>query len=183
MSFRKRKKKKLSSRSRSQQGLIWSKYNSFYSVFWAVDSLATKLGLMIHHHKPECPVKRIGLLHSGSRSQQRVKMSMFVQMISSKLLVHMQPNLVWLYSIINGNVLCKNVITALKVKVTANLQNVSKCLFAYRLKRGTFCYQTSYAVAASWSRCHVEKIACCLQGQAHSKGSYDQNMTLSTMFS
>ena len=35
---------------------------------------------MIHHHKPECPVKKKGLLHSGSKSQQRVKILMFVQM-------------------------------------------------------------------------------------------------------
>ena len=32
-----------------------------------VDSLATKLGLKIHHQKPECPVKKNGLLHLGSR--------------------------------------------------------------------------------------------------------------------
>ena len=44
----------LSSRSGSQRGLIWSKYDSFYFIFWIIDSLATKLGLMIHHHKPEC---------------------------------------------------------------------------------------------------------------------------------
>ena len=51
----------LSARSRSQQ------------------SVAAKLGLLIHHQKPECPVKKIGLLHSGSRSQQRTKMLMLVQ--------------------------------------------------------------------------------------------------------
>ena len=48
----------LSFRSRSQQGLIWSKYDSFYYIFWSVDSLATKLGLIIHHHKPERPVEK-----------------------------------------------------------------------------------------------------------------------------
>ena len=34
------------------------KYYSFYYIFLTVDSLATKLGLMIHHHKPECLVKK-----------------------------------------------------------------------------------------------------------------------------
>ena len=33
----------LYSKSRSQQGLIWSKYYSFYYIIWTVDSLATKL--------------------------------------------------------------------------------------------------------------------------------------------
>ena len=48
----------LSSRSRSQRGFIWSKYDSFYYILWTVDTLATKLGLMLHYHKPECLVKK-----------------------------------------------------------------------------------------------------------------------------
>ena len=46
------------SRSRSLKGFIWSKHDSFYSLFWTVDSVATKLDLMIHHHKPECLIKK-----------------------------------------------------------------------------------------------------------------------------
>ena len=46
----------LSSRSRSKRGLIWSKYDSFYYFLWTIDSSATKLCLMIHHHKPLCLV-------------------------------------------------------------------------------------------------------------------------------
>ena len=65
----------LSSRSRSQLGLISSEYDSFYYIFWTVDFSAAKLSLMIHHHKPE----EEGLLRSRSRSQQRVNMSVFVQ--------------------------------------------------------------------------------------------------------
>ena len=84
----------LSSRSRSQRGFIWSKYDSFQFIFWTVDSLATKLGLMIHHHKPECPVKKIGLLRSRSRSQQRNKMLMFVQIVTCKPPSIIFPNLV-----------------------------------------------------------------------------------------
>ena len=37
---------------------IWSKYDSFSYIFLTVDSLATKLGLVIHHQKPECLVKK-----------------------------------------------------------------------------------------------------------------------------
>ena len=37
-----------SSRSRPQQ---WSKYGSFCYIIWTVDSLTTKLDLMIHHQK------------------------------------------------------------------------------------------------------------------------------------
>ena len=42
----------LSSRSRSQQGLIWSKYDSFCYIIWTINSLANKLSLTIHHQKP-----------------------------------------------------------------------------------------------------------------------------------
>ena len=31
--------------------------------------------------------------------------------------------------------------------------------------------------------CHAEKNVCYLQGEGHSKGPYDQNMTLSTILS
>ena len=34
---------------------------------------ATKLGLIVQHFKPECPVGKMRLLHSRSRSQQRLK--------------------------------------------------------------------------------------------------------------
>ena len=44
---------------KSEQGLIWSKYESFYYIFWTVDSVATKLGLMIHHQKPQCTMKKL----------------------------------------------------------------------------------------------------------------------------
>ena len=50
----------LSSRSRSQWGLIINYWNMTCSTsttfFWTADSLAIKLGLMVHHHKPECLV-------------------------------------------------------------------------------------------------------------------------------
>ena len=45
-------------KSGSQRGLIWSKYESLCYIFWTLDSLETKLGLMIHHHELECPVTK-----------------------------------------------------------------------------------------------------------------------------
>ena len=48
----------LSSRSRSQWSIILSKYDFLY-IFWAADPFATKLGLMAHHHKLDCLVKRL----------------------------------------------------------------------------------------------------------------------------
>ena len=47
----------------------------------------------------------------------------------------------------------EKLITALKVKVTAKVQNVSECLSGwYLLNHTTFCYQDWYGDAASWAR-------------------------------
>ena len=70
----------LSSRSRSQRGLVWSKYDSFSYIFWTVVILATKLGQMIHHHKLECPVKISNYCIRGQGEGWRVIMVIFVQM-------------------------------------------------------------------------------------------------------
>ena len=50
----------LSSRSRSQQGLILSKYNFDYYIFWTADSLATRRSLMIGYHGPQRLVEKLG---------------------------------------------------------------------------------------------------------------------------
>ena len=77
--------------------------------------------------------EKIGLLHSRPRSQQRVKMSVFVQMVSSK-----PPNI-----------------------LLANL--------------------VLWCIIMSWTMC--KRLVCCFQGQGQSSGSYDQNMTVSTISS
>ena len=56
----------LISRSRSQQGFKWSKYDSFYYIYWAADPFATKLGLIVHYHKSKCPIEKKRLLSSLS---------------------------------------------------------------------------------------------------------------------
>ena len=134
----------LSSRSRSKRGFMWSKYDSFVDVIWTVYSLATKLGLMIHHQKPECPVKKKnGLLHSGSRSQWRVKMLMFVHIISSKPPNILFANLVLWYIIMNWSVMQKDWFAMFMVKVTAWTHMIKIWqLLLYLLNCRTFCYQT-----------------------------------------
>ena len=107
-------------------GLIWSNYDSFYHVFWTAHSSATKLGLMIHHHKPECPVKKNELLHSWSR----VKKSM------------------------------------------------SRCLLIPK----HFLTKLGIVMHLHEPDCHAKKLICYFQGQGHSKGSYDQSMTVCTIY-
>ena len=54
--------------------------------------------------------------------------NMTISTMSSKLLVRLQPNSVCQYNIISQSVLRKNWITALKVKVTPKVKNVSEYL-------------------------------------------------------
>ena len=90
----------LSSKLRSERGLVKSKDDYFYYIFETTRPFATKLSVIVQYHKPECPVK-------------------------------------------NG-------FTALKVKVTAKVKNVSECLpRGYLLNQRTFCRQTWYDYAAS----------------------------------
>ena len=142
-----------SSRPRSQRGLIWSKYDSFYYIFWTADSLATKLGLMIYYHKPECFVKKNGLLRPKSRSQQRMKMSMFVQMISSKRPIILLP--VSPYVTPSGWMGSKHQLTNFVTKLGVIMHHHEP-------------------------ECHAKLLVCYFQGQGHSKDSCDQNMTVST---
>ena len=84
----------LSSMSRSQQGLIWSKYDSFYYIIWTPDSLATKLGLMVHHHKPECLVgKKMDYCIQG-QGQSRGSNTTLTRFVAkhSKIAPHCVPN-------------------------------------------------------------------------------------------
>ena len=101
----------LSSRSRSQQGLIESKYDSFFYIF--ADSFATKLDLMVHH-KPECRTKKLDCCIQGQGHSRTSKPQwMFVQIISSELLNLLPQNLVWWYIILSQNVIQKEWITFL----------------------------------------------------------------------
>ena len=65
------------------------------------------------------------IFNCQGRSKGLHDQNMTIFTICSKLL---QLNLVCWYSIINWSVLLKNVITAFKVKVTLNVQNVSECV-------------------------------------------------------
>ena len=92
------KKCLLSSRSRSQRGLVYSNYDSDYYNFWTADFLPTRLGRMIGYHRQERLVEKL----------------------------------------------------AFKVKVTE--RSKCQCLSRYYLlNRQTFCYQTWYCDASSWT--------------------------------
>ena len=110
------------------------KYDSSYSIFWTADSSATKHGLMIYHLKPEYLLKKSGLQHSRSRSQQKHR---------------------------NVNVHLDDIFLTMEHFVT----------------------KPSIVMHHLELECHAKRLVCYFQGQGHSKGSYDQNMTVSTVSS
>ena len=78
--------------------------------------------------------EKLVLLHTRSRSQRRVIMSMFVQMI-------------------------------------------------FFLTTKHFVSKLGIVMHHHESECHAKRLVCCFQGQGHRKGSYDQNITISTVSS
>ena len=95
-------------------------------IFWTTEHSVARLW---QHHKPKCHAEKlVHCVECQGHSKGLYNQNITISVESSKLLVGFQPNLIWLYSIISRSVLWKNGITAFKVKVTAKVQNVSKCL-------------------------------------------------------
>ena len=139
----------LSSTSRSQRGLIWSKYDSFYYTVWTVDSLGKKKKikkLRVSRRKTN------GLLH-WSRSQWRVKMLIFVQVISSKPPNILFPNLVLWCIIMSQSVMKKDWFSIFEGKVTARAHVIKLWQFLlYPLNCWSICYQTWFDSTLSKAR-------------------------------
>ena len=85
----------LFSKSSSLQELI-SKYDNFYCIFWTADHFATKLGLIVHYHKPECSMEKF---YCCAQGQGHSKILEFNEWSSrrffSESLNFLLPNVVW----------------------------------------------------------------------------------------
>ena len=134
----------LFSSSRSQQRLMWSDYDSFYYIFGTADPSATRLGSIVHYHKPECLMKKLDIwVQAQGHSNIFNCQWMFVQMVSS-----------WLFSrFLDSLVKRLDYAVVVKVRVTGKVQNYSECSFwRYLLNCQTFCNQTWYCDASSSAR-------------------------------
>ena len=84
---------------------------------------------MGYYHKVVCHAEKlIYYLQCQGHSKDLYNQNMTISTIYPKLLVRLQPNFVLEDIIISWSVLCKNRVTAFKVKVTAKVQNVCECL-------------------------------------------------------
>ena len=151
----------LCSRSRSQRRFKLSVNVCPDDIFWTAEYFVAKPGMVMRHHKPECHVEKlVHCFQCQGHSEGLYNQNMTIFTVSSKLLIRLQPNLIWEYNIVSLSVLRWNGITAFKVKVTAKVKNVSECLSGrYLLNHRTFCYQTRYGYAALYARVLCRKIA------------------------
>ena len=124
---------------------------TIFSVKVTARAYITRLGLIVQHHKSECPVQKMGLLF-------KVKVTAEVQNVSDCLSRRycpepqniLVPNLVWLCSIISQNVLEKNWFTVFNVKVTIRAYIIKILLFLlYLLNYWLVCNHTWFDSMAS----------------------------------
>ena len=95
--------------------------------------------------RSKCPMKKIGLLHSGSRLERRVNMLMFVQIISSKPLSILFSNLVLWFIITSQSAMQRDWFAIFKAKATARARIIKIWQFVlYLLNCWCFCYQTLF---------------------------------------
>ena len=117
----------------------------------------------VWYQKPECPVKIVGLLHWGSRSQRRVKMLMFVQRIS-----------------FNHQTFCLQTWYYIMQELIWSKYDNVYCIF---WTADTFATKLGLIVQHYKLECTVEKLGYCIQDQGHSKGSKCQWMFVRMIFS
>ena len=108
----------LSSRSRSQRELTLWKYYSDYYIFWTVIFFGNQTWSDDRLLQARASCGKIGLLHSRSRLQRRVKMSIFIQIFSKPLNILLPNSVLWCI-IMSWSVVQNDLFAIFKVKVTA----------------------------------------------------------------
>ena len=86
--------------------------------------------------------------------------NMTVSIVSSELVILLQPNLVWWQVTINSDGQWKELVAVFRIKVTANIhfKQIKKFMYVgYVLNCWTFCNQTWYG----------DQLECYIQGQGH----------------
>ena len=161
----------LSSRSRSQRGLILSKYYSDYYIFWTADLLATRRGLMIGYHRPERLVKTKmnyciqGQGHSEGSKCRCLSRWYFLnrQTFCSQTRIVMHHNERECHA-------KKKPFAIFKVKVTARARIIKIWQFLlYLLNCWSFSTKHGLMVHYHKPECLMKKLDCCVQGQGHGK--------------
>ena len=145
-------------------------------------SFVIKPGIVMQHHKLECHAEKLVhcVQHQG-HSEGLCNQNMTISVVSSKMLVHLQPNCL----------IAQHLKMECLVKKPGWLHSRSRSQWRFTMSRWSeslkilltnFVWRCSI-MSQTVMRGKNNNSFCYLQGQGHSKGSYDQNMTLATIFS
>ena len=87
--------------------------------------------MVMHHHGPECHLKRVACTSSGlyvhGQGHSESLYNVIVSTIFAEQLIILQPKFVG-WHIICWSVLCKDWTVLFKIKVTVKVQNLIECL-------------------------------------------------------
>ena len=97
--------------------------------FWTIYLFVAKLSVVMHHYEPYCLAKGLFRYYQcQGQSEGSYNQNVIIPTISSKLLIFLQLNLVWWYSIISRSVLWKEWIVVFKFKGIVIVENFIQCL-------------------------------------------------------
>ena len=120
------------------------------NIFWTTEHFVAKPGMVMQHHKPKCYTEK--LVHCAEcqgHSEGFYKQNMIIFVVSSKLLVGLQSDLFWQYSIINQ---CPVEKWDYCIQGQGHSEGVKIQCFSrwYLLNHQTFCFQTWHCDSGQW---------------------------------
>ena len=118
----------LFSSSRSLQELISSKYDNSYCIFWTADPFVTKLGLIVHYHKPECWWRNWIVVFKVKVIANFQNVRCLSRWYFLNRWTFLLPNMVWWCIIMSQIVFQKDWFAVFKVKVTVTDNIIKICL-------------------------------------------------------
>ena len=137
---------------------MWSKYDNVYCIFWTADPFATRLGFLVHYHKPECFMEKLGCYGQGHSFKTSVNVCPNDIFWTPNLLL---PNLVWWCNIMSQIVFQKHWFAVFKVKVTVK-NNIIKSWLLYFIIWTADPFATKLGLMAQHYKmdCLVKRLDC-----------------------
>ena len=141
-------------------------------MIWITEPFVTKSSMVIHHYKPECPVRKMGCYLQGQghsnwvwvHSMKNHDYFYYMFWIAEFL----ATNLVWQCMFISWSVLWKGCFAIFKVKVTVKVLNFSECLPGQYLWS---IWSIKLSMVMHHQPGYHTEIFCYVQGQRHNRFS------------
>ena len=156
-------------------------------VFWITEDFVTKFGVVMQHHKPWVPCRKLFVcvvfaIFKG-KVTARARMIKIWLFLLYLLNCWFLCNQAWSDDTSSeARVSCeKNLITAFRVKVTSRAKML---MFVWMISsKPTKHFVSNFGIVMHHyeSECHAKRFICYFQGQGHCKSWYDQIVTFSAV--